>query len=131
MTSDFSEHTNANYFLHTGSGLQGRPSMGAWTTSGLGSESQNLPGFVVLNGGLIPPGGADCFNSGFLPAAYQGSVFKPTAAPIANIAPAEPSSEQQRRKLEQRSDPTEIRRRSDRNGRGSDSRAEREADEHE
>ena len=40
MTSNFSEHTNANYFLHTGSGLQGRPSMGAWFTYGLGSECQ-------------------------------------------------------------------------------------------
>src|SRR5580658_6817497 len=57
MTSKFSEHTSANYFLHTGSGLQGRPSMGAWTTYGLGSECQELPGFVVINGGLIPVGG--------------------------------------------------------------------------
>ena len=66
MVSEFPEHTFANYFLHTGSGLQGRPSMGAWANYGLGSESQNLPGFVVLNGGLIPPGGLDCFGSGFL-----------------------------------------------------------------
>ena len=87
----------ANYFIHTGSGLQGRPSHGAWVTYGLGSECQDLPGFVVLNGGLIPPGGMDCFNSGFLPAAYQGSVFKPAAAPIANIAPTEPTADQQRR----------------------------------
>ena len=79
MVSNFSEHTSANYFLHTGSGLQGRPSHGAWVTYGLGSECQDLPGFVVLNGGLIPPGGLDCFNSGFLPASYQGSVFKPGA----------------------------------------------------
>ena len=68
----------ANYFMHTGSGLQGRPSHGAWVTYGLGSMSQELPGFVVLNGGLIPPGGVDCFNSGFLPASFQGSIFKPT-----------------------------------------------------
>src|SRR5688500_149502 len=72
MTASFSEHTNANYFLHSGHGLQGRPSMGAWFTYGLGSECQELPGFVVLNSGLIPPGGLDCFNSGFLPASYQG-----------------------------------------------------------
>ena len=85
MTSKFSEHTNANYFLHTGSGLQGRPSMGAWTTYGLGSECQELPGFVVLNGGLIPPGGLDNFASGFLPATYQGSIFKPVGVPVANI----------------------------------------------
>jgi hypothetical protein len=88
MVSNFSEHTSANYFLHTGSGLQGRPSHGAWVTYGLGSEGRDLPGFVVLNGGLIPPGGLDCFNSGFLPASYQGSVFKAGDAPLANIAPA-------------------------------------------
>ena len=71
-SSNFSEHTNANYFLHTGHGQQGRPSMGAWVTYGLGSECQDLPGFVVLNGGLIPPGGLDNFNSGFLPAVVPG-----------------------------------------------------------
>ncbi len=100
MVSNFSEHTNANYFMHTGSGLQGRPSHGAWVTYGLGSECQNLPAFVVLNGGLIPPGGMDCFNSGFLPAAYQGSVFRPSGEPVANIAPLEPARDQQRRKLD-------------------------------
>src|SRR5262245_989039 len=71
MTSRFSEHTSGNYFLHTGSGFQGRPSMGAWIGYALGSENQQLPGFVVLNGGLIPPGGLDNFNSGFLPASFQ------------------------------------------------------------
>ena len=70
MVSDFPEHTNANYFLHTGSGIQGRPGMGAWVTYGLGSENQNFPGYVVLDGGLVPPGGLDNFNSGFLPASY-------------------------------------------------------------
>jgi hypothetical protein len=99
MTSNFSEHTNANYFLHTGSGQQGRPSMGAWFTYGLGSECQNLPGFVVLNGGLIPPGGLDNFNSGFLPASYQGSIFKPTKQPVANITPPEARAALQRSKL--------------------------------
>jgi Protein of unknown function (DUF1501) len=98
--STFSEHTSANYFLHTGSGLQGRPSHGAWVTYGLGSESQDLPGFVVLNGGLIPPGGMDCFSSGFLPASFQGSVFKPTTPPVANLEPGEPSRELQNRKIE-------------------------------
>ncbi|MDF1823492.1 MAG: DUF1501 domain-containing protein [Verrucomicrobiales bacterium] len=98
MTSRFSEHTFANYFLHTGSGFQGRPSMGAWFGYGLGSENENLPGFVVLNGGLIPPGGLDCFGAGFLPAAYQGSVFLPQAQPIANIQPRF-SPEVQKRKL--------------------------------
>lgn len=100
MTSKFSEHTNANYFLHTGSGLQGRPSMGAWVTYGLGSESENLPGFVVVNGGLTPPGGLDNFGNGFLPAAYQGSVFQPKNPPLANIHRHESKSETQRRKLD-------------------------------
>jgi hypothetical protein len=98
MTSEFSEHTNANYFLHTGSGLQGRPSMGAWFAYGLGSESQDLPGFVVINGGLIPPGGLDNFNSGFLPATYQGSIFRPEGEPIANSKPLEPRPELQKSK---------------------------------
>ena len=87
MVANFSEHTAANYFMHTGSGLQGRPSGGSWVTYGLGSESRNLPGFVVLNSGLIPPGGADCFTNGFLPASYQGSVFKAGDTPVANIKP--------------------------------------------
>jgi len=100
MVADFSEHTNANYFIHSGHGLQGRPSMGAWTTYGLGSESQNLPGFVVLNSGLIPPGGLDCFNSGFLPASYQGSLFRSTGKlPVADVQRAEPSADLQEKKL--------------------------------
>jgi len=100
MTSKFSEHTSANYFLHTGNGLQGKPSMGAWLGYGLGSENQQLPGFVVLNGGLIPPGGLDCFGSGFLPSAYQGSVFLPKAQPLANIKPSEANSQLQKTKLD-------------------------------
>ncbi len=100
MTSNFSEHTAANYFLHTGSGLQGRPSMGAWAGYGLGSDNENLPGFVVLNGGLIPPGGIDCFGNGFLPATYQASLFKPSKQAVANVLPVERQAGQQRRKLD-------------------------------
>lgn len=100
MVADFSEHTNANYFLHTGLGIQGRPSMGAWVGYGLGSECQDLPSYVVLNGGLIPPGGLDCFNSGFLPATYQGSIFTAANTPVANVRPLEARSELQRNKLD-------------------------------
>lgn len=100
MTSKFSEHTSANYFLHTGNGFQGRPSMGAWLGYGLGSEAAELPGFVVLNGGLIPPGGLDCFGSGFLPSAYQGSIFLPRERPIANIRPSEANEQLQLSKLD-------------------------------
>lgn len=99
MVADFPEHTNANYFLHTGIGIQGRPSMGAWINYGLGSENQDLPGYVVLDGGLIPPGGLDNFNSGFLPASYQGSIFRAGDLPLANIDPLEPASDMQQRKL--------------------------------
>src|SRR5262245_19330569 len=94
VTSKFSEHTSANYFLHTGTGLQGRPSAGAWLHYGLGSANQNLPGFVVLNGGLTPAGGVDNFGAGFLPATYQGSVFKSGDVPLANIKATEPANEQ-------------------------------------
>jgi hypothetical protein len=99
MTSKFSEHTSANYFLHSGSGIQGRPSMGAWVGYGLGSECRDLPGFITLNGGLIPPGGLDNFNSGFLPATYQASVFNPNSTPVANIARQDASDALQRNKL--------------------------------
>lgn len=98
MTSNFSEHTSANYFLHTGSGLQGRPTMGAWLGYGLGSGCENLPGFVVLNGGLTPPGGLDNFGSGFLPATFQGSIFRPQEEAVANIRPAEQRPALQRNK---------------------------------
>ncbi|MCP5517424.1 MAG: DUF1501 domain-containing protein [Verrucomicrobiales bacterium] len=100
MHTNFSEHTNANYFLHTGLGLAGRPSMGAWAGYGLGSENRNLPGFIVLNGGLVPPGGLENFGSGFLPATFQGSIFRPKARPVANIRPQEPSPALQRNKLD-------------------------------
>ncbi|MFO0913755.1 MAG: DUF1501 domain-containing protein [Pirellulales bacterium] len=99
MTSKFPEHTSANYFLHTGSGIQGRPSMGSWVGYGLGTENQNLPGFVVLNGGLIPPGGLDNFNSGFLPASYQASIFNAQDQPVANIQPLEGDPRRQQHKL--------------------------------
>jgi hypothetical protein len=89
MTSEFSEHAAANYFLHTGAGVQGRPSMGSWASYGLGSACENLPGFVVLNSGKMPIGGPDSLNSGFLPATYQGSVFRTGGDPVAYIKPAE------------------------------------------
>jgi hypothetical protein len=100
MTSPFSEHTNANYFLHTGLGLAGRPSMGAWASYGLGSLADDLPGYVVLNGGLVPPGGLECFGSGFLEARHQGSIFQPGEMPVANIRPTEPTEALQRSKLD-------------------------------
>lgn len=99
MVSQFNEHNQANYFLHTGLGLSGRPSIGAWVTYGLGSENQNLPGFVVLDSGLIPSGGADNFGSGFLPQSYQASFFRADQPALANVNPYEPAPGAQRNKL--------------------------------
>lgn len=98
MTSNFPEHTSANYFLHSGLGLQGRPSLGAWVTYGLGSSNDDLPGYVVLNGGQIPSGGLDNFGSGFLPATYQGSLLHAKGTPLANVVPGEKTSELQEAK---------------------------------
>ncbi|WP_020472937.1 DUF1501 domain-containing protein [Zavarzinella formosa] len=100
MVANFSEHTNANYFIHSGSGQQGRPSMGAWVTYGLGSECQDLPGFIVLGSGLVPPGGMDCFSNGFLPASYQGSMFARGKTPVADLEPQEKSPKIQKNKLD-------------------------------
>ncbi len=99
MVANHSEHTAGNYFMHSGSGFQGRPSMGSWVTYGLGSECDNLPGFVVMESGLIPPGGLDLFGSGFLPAAYQGTLFRRGEHPIADIRPREQNPQVQRNKL--------------------------------
>jgi hypothetical protein len=99
MTSNFSEHTNANYFMHTGNGQQGRPSMGAWVTYGLGSECKDLPGFIVLGSGMIPPGGLDCFGNGFLPATFQGSMFQRGEHPVADLKPADGNAKLQQGKL--------------------------------
>ncbi|MEX2262140.1 MAG: DUF1501 domain-containing protein [Bryobacteraceae bacterium] len=100
MVADHSEHTAANYFMHSGSGFQGRPSIGAWVTYGLGSGSKNLPGFIVLESGLIPPGGLDCFGSGFLPASFQGTLFRSGEHPIADIEPIDKQPGLQRDKLD-------------------------------
>ena len=99
MTAKFPEHTAANYFLHTGSGLQGRPSMGAWASYGLGSLNAELPSFVVINGGLIPVGGVDNFGSGFLPASHQASIMRSSTPAIANVQAQEKTLGQQEAKL--------------------------------
>ena len=72
MTTDAFNHAPGQIFMNTGSQQFGRPSMGSWVTYGLGSESKDLPGFVVLNsaGGLS--GGAGNYGSGFLPTVFQG-----------------------------------------------------------
>src|SRR5881227_3828951 len=79
-------HAPAKLFMNTGSGLFGRPSMGAWVTYGIGSASQNLPGFVVLQSGPRGPrGGAANWSSGFLPTTFQGVPFRTSGEPILNL----------------------------------------------
>jgi len=80
-------HAPAKLFMNTGSGQFGRPSMGSWVTYGLGSESQDLPGFVVLQSGPRGPrGGAVNWASGFLPSSYQGVPLRGQGDPILNVA---------------------------------------------
>lgn len=83
MTTDAFNHAPAQLFLNTGLARIGRPSMGAWLTYGLGSESRDLPGFVVLlSGEGQPDGGHACWGSGFLPTEYQGVPFRSNAEPV-------------------------------------------------
>src|SRR3954470_11680258 len=80
-------HAPAKLFMNTGTTLGGRPSMGAWVTYGIGSESKNLPGFVVLQSGPRGPrGGAANWSSGFLPTNFQGVPFRSSGDPIVNLA---------------------------------------------
>src|SRR5437867_3874010 len=80
-------HAPAKLFMNTGSGQFGRPSMGSWVTYGIGSESQDLPGFVVLQSGPRGPrGGAVNWASGFLPTSYQGVPLRSQGDPILDIA---------------------------------------------
>ena len=88
MSTDVFNHGPAKLFMNTGSPqFMGRPSMGAWVTYGLGSESKNLPGFVVLQSGPRGPrGGAPLWSSGFLPSQFQGVPLRSGKEPILNLA---------------------------------------------
>jgi hypothetical protein len=98
MTVKFMEHAQANFYYHSGQPFTGFPSMGAWTTYGLGSESQNLPGFVVLGSGEIPLGGINVYGSGFLPAVHQASFLYPERPDaLQDIRPKETDALQRRR----------------------------------
>jgi len=95
-------HAPAKLFMNTGSGLFGRPSMGAWVTYGIGSEANDLPGFVVLQSGPRGPrGGSVNWGSGFLPTTFQGVPFRGTGEPILNLTtPGTIDAARQRRTLD-------------------------------
>ncbi len=84
--TDVFNHAPAKIFVNTGSPQFGRPSMGSWVSYGIGTESRNLPGFVVLlSGPRGPRGGALNWGSGFLPTTYQGVPFRTNGEPILNL----------------------------------------------
>ncbi|WP_372897188.1 DUF1501 domain-containing protein [Stieleria sp.] len=83
MHTDQFNHAPAELLVYTGSPRSGRPSMGSWITYGLGSENENLPGFVVLiSSGVQPNGGNNSFGSGFLPSVYQGVQCRSKGDPV-------------------------------------------------
>lgn len=87
MATNVFNHAPAKVFMNTGSAQFGRPSMGSWLTYGIGSESRNLPGFVVLQSGPRGPrGGSACWSSGFLPTNYQGVPLRGVGEPILNLS---------------------------------------------
>lgn len=100
MTSSVNEHAQGNFVAHSGFPVLGYPSAGAWVAYGLGSENENLPGYVVLQSGgaVAPHGGVGLFSNGFLPAQFQGSILaadKPEA--VANLLSPTPASLQAQR----------------------------------
>jgi hypothetical protein len=101
MVTDAFNHHPGQLLLFTGSQQFGRPTMGAWVVYGLGSESQNLPGFVVLSSGVGTSGGESNFASGFLPSSYQGVMFRTGPEPIVYLqTPEGITREQQRASLD-------------------------------
>ena len=101
MVTEQINHDPAHTFMNTGTGLSGRPSMGAWVNYGLGSESSDLPGFVVLTsvGGRNPqPIASRQWSSGFLPSRFQGVEFQSSGDPVSYVnSPANVSNQEQKR----------------------------------
>ena len=87
MHTDQFNHAPAELFVHTGFSQPGRPSFGAWTTYGLGSENQDLPGYVVLiSSGTQPNGGKNSFSAGFIPSVYQGIQCRSKGDPVLYVS---------------------------------------------
>ncbi len=99
MIADNINHNGACLQMNTGEQTFSRPSMGSWLTYGLGSENQDLPGFIVVSPAQ-PAQGAPLWSSSFLPAAYQGTLVNDLKNPIANLANPGVSIDQERRRLD-------------------------------
>ena len=100
MKTGFPLHPRGNILMHTGRSVGGHPSLGSWINYGLGSENKDLPGYVLLHGGTIPPGGLESYANGFLPATYQAMPVKAKGTPIDNIVPSDEDPRVQRAKLD-------------------------------
>jgi hypothetical protein len=98
MHTDEFNHAPAQLFMHTGSARIGRPCIGSWVTYGLGSENQNLPGFVVLVSGSDPSAGKGVWGSGFLPSVYQGVQCRAKGHPVLYLKNPDGISDTLRRK---------------------------------
>ncbi len=99
LNTDQFNHAPAQLFMHTGQPRLGYPSLGAWATYGLGSEAQDLPGFVVLSsGGKSPDAGKSVWGSGFLPTVYQGVQCRTEGDPVLYLSDPKGLSRDQRRK---------------------------------
>ena len=99
--TDQFNHAPAQIFLNTGFQQPGRPSMGSWVSYGLGSESKDLPAFVVMSTGSGISGGAACWSSGFLPTVYSGTRFRNSGDPILDVGtPSGISADSQRDTLD-------------------------------
>lgn len=86
---DSVNHPTAMYQMNCGNRFGGDPGLGAWVTYGLGSQNQDLPGFVVLPEVSYPQGGAANWSNGYLPAFYQGTPLRPKGSPILDLSPPE------------------------------------------
>lgn len=101
LHSDSNDHVPALYQINTGIARPGFPSAGAWVTYGLGSENQDLPGYVVLGNNQGIKGGPLNWHAGFLPSAFQGTLFRPDGNPILNLSrPGDVTRDDQRRQLD-------------------------------
>lgn len=99
--ADGLNHVGSVCQMNTGAILAGRPSMGSWVQYGLGTANRDLPAFVILLDDREPIGGGKNWSSGFLPATYQGTPFRPSGAPILDLLPPEEISPvRQRSKLD-------------------------------
>jgi hypothetical protein len=101
LYSESNDHVPALYQINTGIARPGFPSAGSWITYGLGSESQNLPGYVVLGNNQGVKGGPLNWSAGFLPTSYQGTLFRSSGAPILNLTrPSQVTRRDQRAQLD-------------------------------